>query len=77
MLTAWINNFRLRRHGPAWLPSAQCPHPAGDGPSDLVWRIFLDVMAPRDRHLGQRWQSSDEGEILFVGEDCTGLGPEE
>src|SRR5215467_1432419 len=36
--------------GPASLPSAQCPHPARDGPPDLVWRILLDVMAPRDRH---------------------------
>jgi hypothetical protein len=34
-------------------------------------------MAPRDLHLGQRWQSADEGEILVVGEDRTGLGPEE
>ena len=63
--------------GPAWPASAQRPHPAGDGSSDLVRRIFLDVMAPRDLHLGQRWQSADEGEILVVGEDRTGLGPEE
>src|SRR5215831_12006397 len=52
-------------------------HPAGDGPSDLVRRIFLHIVAPRDLHLGQRRQPADEGEILFVGEDCTGLGPEE
>ena len=34
-------------------------------------------MAPRDLHLGQRGQPADEGEILVVGEDRTGLGPEE
>src|SRR5262245_33795489 len=63
--------------GPAWPRSAQRFHPAGDGLSDLVGRIFLYVMAPRDLHLGQRWQPADEGEILVVGEDRTGLGPEE
>src|SRR6266403_679971 len=46
-------------------------------PARFVRRIFLDVMAPRDLHLGQRWYPADEGEILVVGEDRTGLGPEE
>jgi len=62
---------------PCMAPSAQLPHPSGDGPPNLVGRIFLDVMAPRDLDLGQRWQPADEGEILVVGEDRTGLGPEE
>src|SRR5262249_48966812 len=57
--------------------AAQRPHPVRDGPPDLVRRIFLDVMAPCDLHLGQRRQPADEGEILVVGEDRTGLGPEE
>src|SRR5258708_38277208 len=47
----------VRRHAivPCMAPSAQRPHPAGDGPPDLVRRIFLDKMDPRDRHLGLRW----------------------
>src|SRR5262245_23151891 len=57
--------------------AAQRPHPVRDGPTDLVRRIFLDVMAPRDLHLGQRWKLPNEGEILVVGEDRTRLGPEE
>src|SRR3989442_5860775 len=57
--------------------AVQRPHPVRDGPPDLVRRIFLDVMAPRDLHLGQRWQPADEGDILVVGEDRTRLGPEE
>src|SRR5215471_19546109 len=63
--------------GPAWPPSAQLLHPTGDGLPDLVRRVFLDVMAPRDRHLGQCRQAADEGEILVVGEDRTGLDLEE
>src|SRR5215471_8371012 len=63
--------------GPAWPPSAQLLHPTGDGLPDLVRRVFLDVMAPRDRHLGQCRQAADEGEILVVGEDRTGLNLEE
>src|SRR5215831_17727120 len=30
-------------------PVSPTPHPAGDGPPDLVWRIFLDEMEPRNR----------------------------
>src|SRR6516225_4985534 len=55
--------------------SAQRPHPAGDGLPDLVRRIFLDVVAPRDLHLGQRRKPADEGQIRIVGEDRTGLCP--
>src|SRR5262245_32092717 len=34
-------------------------------------------MAPRDLHLGQRWQPADEGEVLVVSEDRARIGPEE
>jgi len=37
--------------------------PVGDDLHDLVRRIFLEVMGPRDRHLGLRWQSRGEVEI--------------
>jgi hypothetical protein len=53
---------RLIRRGNSYLvvygfkaPSAQRPHPVGDGPPDLVRRIFLEEMDPRDRHLGLPW----------------------
>jgi hypothetical protein len=36
-------------------PSAQRSLPAGDGTPDLVRRIFLEEMDPRDRYLGLRW----------------------
>jgi hypothetical protein len=55
-------------------PSAQSPHPAGDGPPELVRRIFLEVMDPRDRHLGLHWQSAGEVENRAAGENPTGLG---
>src|SRR5690348_252352 len=58
-------------------PSAYCPHPAGDCPPNLVRRIFLDVMASRDRHHGLCRQPADEGEILVVGKDRARLGLEE
>src|SRR5262245_6644519 len=57
--------------------SAQHLHPPGDGSADLVRRIFLHIMTPRDGHLGQRWQVPDKCEILVIGEDRTRLGPEE
>src|SRR5262249_43769699 len=57
--------------------SAQRPHPAGDALPDLVRRILLDVLAPSDPHLGQRRKPADEGQIRIVGEDRTGLCPEE
>src|SRR5262249_19519157 len=59
---------------PAWPPSAQRPHPADDGPPDLVRRIFLEKMEPRDRHLGLRWQPAGEVEIRAAGDEQTGLG---
>ena len=39
-------------NGRAQPPSAQRPDPTGDSAPDLVRRIFLNVVAPRDRHLG-------------------------
>src|SRR5260370_38160081 len=42
---------------------AKRPHPAGDGPPDLVRRIFLEEMDPRDLHFGLRWPPPDEVEI--------------
>src|SRR5262249_48717742 len=53
--------------------SPQRRHPAGDVLPDLVRRIFLDVMDPRDRHLGLRWQPAGELEIGATGEEQTGL----
>src|SRR5260370_15746310 len=58
---------------PCMAPSAQRPHPAGDGPPDLVRRIFLEEMDPRDRHLGLRWPPADEVEIRAAGEARTRL----
>src|SRR5215467_3598766 len=63
----------LRLCGPAWFPSAQRPYPAGDGPSDLVRRIFLNEMDARHRLLGQRWPPTDEVDQLITGEDRTWL----
>jgi hypothetical protein len=51
----------------------QVPHPAGDGPPDLVGRIFLEEMNPRDRHLGLRWQPAGEVEIRAAADEQTGL----
>jgi hypothetical protein len=41
----------------------QVSHPAGDGPPDLVRRIFLEEVEPRDRYLRLRWQGAGEVEI--------------
>ena len=65
-----------RLRGPAWSPSDQPSHPLDDGLSDVVRRIFLNEMEPRDLHLGLRWPSADEVEIR-AGEDRTGLGLQE
>ena len=51
--------------------------PHRDGPPDLVRRIFLDEMEPRDRHLGLRWEAAGQVENRAVGEDSAGLGPQE
>src|SRR5262249_28795509 len=59
---------------PCMTPSAQRAHPAGDGPPDLVRRIFLKEMEPRDRHLGLRRQAAGEVEVRAVGDEQTGLG---
>jgi hypothetical protein len=48
-------------------PSARRPHPAGDGPPDLVRRIFLDKMDSRHRLLGQRWPPADEVDQRIIG----------
>src|SRR5215469_6480116 len=55
-------------------PSARRLHPAGDDPPDLVRRIFLDEMDPRDCHLGLRWQPAGEVENRTAGENPAGLG---
>src|ERR1700754_4699615 len=52
-------------------------HPAGDGPADLVRRIFLDEMEPRDRHLGLRREAARQVENRAVGENPTWLGLQE
>jgi hypothetical protein len=53
------------------------PHPAGDGPPDLVRRIFLNEMDPRHRLLGQCWPPADEVEQRIIGEDRTWLSLQE
>src|SRR5262249_17016825 len=56
-------------------PSAgQRLDPTGDGPADLVRRILLEEMEPRDRHLGLRWQCEGEVEMGGGGKEETGLG---
>jgi hypothetical protein len=49
----------------------QFPHPASDGPPDLVRRIFLNEMDPGHRLLGQRWPPADEVHQPIIGEDRT------
>src|SRR5262249_23451035 len=61
----------------SWPPSAQRPHPAGDGPPDLVRRIFLNEMDPRHRLLGQRWPPADKVDQPIIGEDRTWLNLQE
>src|SRR5215472_8740475 len=56
------------------LPSAQRSHPIGDRPPDLVRRIFLEVMDPRNRHFALRWQPAGKVEIRAAGYEQTGLG---
>ena len=59
--SAAIQKFKQRVHDSKsvnW--RSGCPirlrgHPGGDGPPDLVRRIFLNEMDSRDRHLGLRW----------------------
>src|SRR4029077_12986474 len=63
--------------GPAWPPSAQRPHPVGDGPPDVVRRIFLNEMDPRHCLLGQRWPPADEVDQRIIGEDRTWLSLQE
>src|SRR5215469_9079748 len=55
-------------------PVRRRPHPVGDGPADLVRRIFLDEMDPRDGDLGLRWPRADGVEIRAAAEERTGLG---
>src|SRR5262249_31993435 len=52
-------------------------HPVADSLPDLVRRIFLKKMEPRDRHLGLRWQPARKVEISAVGDEQTGLGLQE
>src|SRR5260370_12038145 len=62
---------------PCMAPSARRPHPTGDGPPDLVRRIFLNEMDPRHRLLGQRWPPADEVDQRIIGEDRTWLSLQE
>src|SRR5215469_5266472 len=55
-------------------PVSQRPHPVGDGPPDLVRRVFLDEMHTLYRHLGLRWPRADRVEIRAAPEERTGLG---
>src|SRR5262252_3415857 len=68
LITSWLC---------AWPSSAQRPHPPGDGLPDLVRRIFLEEMEPRDRHLGLRWQTAGKVEIRTAGHEQTRLGLDE
>jgi len=52
-------------------------HPTGDGPPDLVRRIFLNKMDPRYRLLGQRRPPADEVDQPIIGEDRTWLSLQE
>src|SRR5215469_14429331 len=61
----------------AWTPSAQRPHPAGDGLPDLVRRIFLNKMDPPHRLLSQHWPPANEVDQRIVGEDRTWLSLQE
>src|SRR5580704_8114224 len=58
-------------------PSTQRPHPAGDGPTDLVRRIFLHEMNPRYRRLGERWPPADNIDQSIVREDRSWLDLQE
>src|SRR5262249_28046560 len=57
--------------------TTQRPHPVGDRPPDLVRRIFLNEMDPRNRLLGQRWPPADEVDQRIIGEDRTWLSLQE
>src|SRR5262249_367227 len=74
--SAEIDEPAVRRHAIVALhgPSAQRLHPGGDGPPDLVRRIFLEKMESRDRHLGLPLQPAREIEIRAAGDEETGLG---
>src|SRR5215470_5474756 len=50
------------------------PHPVRDGPPDLVGRILLEEMEPRDLHLVLRAQPAGEVEIRAADDEQTGLG---
>lgn len=69
--------FMILTSKPYMPPSARRLHPAGDGPSDLVRRIFLDKMESRDRHLGLCREAAGQVENRAIGEDPTRLRPQE
>jgi hypothetical protein len=50
------------------------PHEEYENKSDLVRRIFLGEMDPRDRHLGLRWQPAGEVENRAAGANRTRFG---
>src|SRR5438034_4354876 len=72
-----VRSSSLSAHRALLLGALQVPHPAGDGPPDLVGRIFLDEMDPRHRLLGQRWPPADEVDQRIIGEDRTWLSLQE
>src|SRR5215470_841741 len=51
--------------------------PVGDGPPDLVRRIFLDVVDPRDCYLRLSWQTAGKFDVRAGGEYAAGLGLQE
>src|SRR5260370_3357450 len=57
--------------GPCMAPSARRPHPTGDGPPDLVRRIFLNEMDPRYRLLGQEDSPDEIGRAVARSEEHT------
>src|SRR5262245_48142403 len=61
----------------ALIASREALHPAGNGPPDFIWRIFLEEMDPRDRNLGLRGPRTDGVEIRAAGQERTGFGLQE
>ena len=62
---------------PCVAPVSQRPHPVGDGPPDLIRRIFLHEMDTLNRLLGQRWPPPDDVDQPIIGKDRTWLGLQE
>src|SRR5215472_11859617 len=65
--------FYLGLLGPLSGSFSESPTPASDSAPDLVRRIFLEEMEPRDRHLGLLRQPAGKVEIRAAGEEQTGI----